>query len=68
VKGNGYYVLTIAGQIGPLSRHVLSDLLVEHVPRHHVLLIPAVQTELISLLDQLDERGIEVDRVTGWYS
>jgi hypothetical protein len=68
VKGHDYYVLTIAGQIGRISRHVFTDLLIEEVPRHHVLRIPAEQTDLISLLAQLDKRGIEVDRVSGWYS
>jgi hypothetical protein len=62
------YRLSVAGRIGPMLRTALADLEAEEVPRHHVLLIPAREDDvLLALLEQLDARGIEVDRVSAWY-
>jgi hypothetical protein len=64
----GHYGLTIAGHIGPGSSDVFPDFVADDVPRHHVLLIRANHEDLLSLLSQLEENGIEVDRVTAWPS
>jgi hypothetical protein len=63
-----HYRVTIAGNIGPIFKSVFTDLVAEEIPRHHVFLVLAEDPDLLPLLNRLEQCGIEVDRVTAWYS
>jgi hypothetical protein len=64
----GLYRIIVTGRIGPTLSRAFSDLVPEVVGRHHVLLVPDdVENRLLSVLDRLDDRGIEVDEVIARY-
>ena len=64
----GLYQIAITGRIGPAMRSAFADLASEEVQRHHVLLVHEDGPDaLTSVLDLLDDWGIEVERVTARY-
>lgn len=56
--------ITITGRIGSVLQAALCDLDVAVVPRHGVVRTgPADVTELVRLLELMEQRGIELDRI-----
>jgi hypothetical protein len=61
--------ITVKGRVGPSLCSVAPALDVRVVPRHHVLVVPSDPgrdpLRVFAVLAVLEQRGIEVDRITG---
>lgn len=56
--------ITITGRIGAVLQAALCDLEVSVVPRHSVVTTGSVDlAELVRLLQLLEQRGVELDRI-----
>jgi hypothetical protein len=62
------YNITVGGLIGPTLKSAFSELDIEDIARHHVIVVASnAHDTLLSILSLLDGRGIEVDRVVARY-
>ena len=57
------YEIRLIGRLGPLMSSALEDVRVTSVPPHTVVTISGTPDGLTHLLSELEELGIEVDRL-----
>ena len=56
--------IVVKGRVGPNVRSVLASLDAEVMPRHNVFIVgPGGLPELFAVLESLQQRGVEVDRI-----
>jgi hypothetical protein len=57
--------IVVKGRVGPNVRSVLACLDAEVMPRHNMLIVcPGGLPELLAALESLQQRGVEVDRIS----